>query len=82
MALIGNGPLSQRQRAEIAAMDVIVRFNVPNGFSAAAGEQLTVWAVRHAQTAVRRGYWGLEQLDDAASERLISSAEVNCCEER
>ena len=76
MALVGNGPLSQQQRAQISTMDVIVRFNVPNGFSAAAGERLTVWAVRHAQTAARRGYWGPEQLVDAASELLIANAEV------
>ena len=76
VALVGNGPVSQQQRLEIAAMDVIVRFNVPNGFSAAAGERLTVWAVRHAQHAARRGYWGPEQLDDATSEQFIAGAEV------
>jgi hypothetical protein len=77
VALVGNGPVSQQQRVDIAAMDVIVRFNVPNSFSAAAGERLTVWAVRHAQQAVRRGYWGPEQLNDATSEELIARAEVH-----
>ena len=60
-------------------MDVIVRFNVPNGFAPGTDERLTVWAVRHAAAATRRGYWGLEQLEDAVSERLIRNAEVRAC---
>ena len=76
VALVGNGPLSARQREQIDAMSVVVRFNVPNGFLPATNERMTVWAVRHAAAAARRGYWGPEQLDDAASERLVGRAEV------
>ena len=79
VALVGNGPMSLAQRELIKSMDVILRFNVPNGFAPGADERLTVWAVRHAAAATRRGYWGPEQLDDAVSERLIASAEVRPC---
>ena len=78
MALVGNGPVSARQRQRIASMDVILRFNAPNGFSPGVDGRTTVWAVRHAAAATRRGYWGPEQLDDAESVRLIESAEVRC----
>ncbi len=79
-ALVGNGPVSPAQRELIASMDVIVRFNVPNSFAPNADERMTVWVVRHAAAAARRGYWGPEQLDDAVSERLIQSAEVRACQ--
>ena len=73
---MGNGPTSPAQRELISSMDVIVRFNVPNGFAPGADERMTVWVVRHAAVATRRGYWGPEQLEDAVSERLIENAEV------
>ncbi len=79
VALVGNGPTSPPQRDLISSMDVVVRFNVPKGFAPGAGERMTVWVVRHAAAATRRGYWGPEQLEDAVSERLIEFAEVRAC---
>jgi hypothetical protein len=37
VAVVGNGPLNKRQRGQINAADVILRFNALNNWSVAAG---------------------------------------------
>ena len=72
VALIGNGPISADQQAELAGFDAVVRFNLPNHFAPERSDALTVWAVRFADTA-KHNYWGL---DSEHATPYIASAEV------
>ena len=51
-----------------------VRFNLPNHFSPARGDRLTIWAVRFTTAAKDlRTYWGL---GSEHAEEFLAAAEV------
>lgn len=59
VAIVGNGPLTDKSRAAIAEADMVLRFNALN--NRLPGENLGMWAVR-ANYRPEAPYWGFWQL--------------------
>ena len=74
IAVVGNGPLSAHQRAQVNASDVVIRFNELNFRE--CGERLDVWIVRFAFHRPLRYHgldrtWGCNVSDALAAARSV-----------
>ncbi|KAK9788855.1 hypothetical protein WJX73_009926 [Symbiochloris irregularis] len=74
IAIVGNGPLSQKDRDDIQRCDVIVRFNLMNNW-VRYKERVDVWVMRFSSEALHR-YWGLTNFHLPDANRAIDMVQA------
>ncbi|BDA43404.1 hypothetical protein COCOBI_04-4160 [Coccomyxa sp. Obi] len=68
IAVVGNGPLSDLQRAQVEMSDIVIRFNKLN--NRFCGERMDIWVLRFAEHAPLK-YHGLEEVAHCKTEEAL-----------